>query len=56
MAARETELSLGAARPDPNRHLRRRAPLVTREREQKPEQHLEIVIDDEPTTYQFTQS
>jgi hypothetical protein len=43
------KLSFGAARPAPNRHLRRRAPLVTREREQKPEQHLEIAIDDEPS-------
>jgi hypothetical protein len=37
------KLSLGAARPAPHHHLRRRESLVTTERVQKPEQHLEIV-------------
>jgi hypothetical protein len=36
------KLSFGAARPVPHGHLRRRASLATDEREQKPEQHLEI--------------
>ena len=36
------KLSFGAARPSPHCHLRRRVILATDEREQKPEQHLEI--------------
>jgi hypothetical protein len=33
---------LGAARPSPHTHLRRRVVIALDEREQKPEQHLEI--------------